>query len=112
MKINVHAEVFNKVYLPRKKVYSLKIYFLDDYKQAEKDTTSRQAKYAALELIADQFLSEVKSRTFGTTHNNFEFEAGANGFTVDQVHNDNLVQVFYDVTFTVRQNCTEGSFSY
>jgi hypothetical protein len=111
--VNSVSEGFNSNYLPRKKTFSLKIYFLDTYKQAEKDTTDRQTQYAALETIADQFLAEVKRRTMTSSdHAGFEFQAGANGFTVDQVHNDNLAQVFYDITFVAKQICSTGTFAY
>lgn len=102
---------FNNSYLPNKKSVTLQIFFFDTYKEAQQATTDKQTKYAALELIADQFLAEVKRRTINN-YLGFDLVTGSNGFEVDKVHNDNLVQISYNVTFTLQNICTTGTFSY
>jgi len=105
-----HLE-FNNSYLPRKKQYTLQIYFLDTYKESEVATTDKQTKYAALEVIADQYLAEVKRRTM-ESYLSFDYQIGSSGFEVDKLHNDNLVQVFYSITFVCNNQCTTGTFNY
>ena len=102
---------FNNSYLPRKKNYTLQIYFLDTYKQNEQDTTDRQTKYAELETIADKYLAEVKRRSVDN-YKNFEFSNGSTGFIVDKLHNHDLVQVFYTITFSCDNVCNLGTFNY
>ena len=109
--VDYTIDSFENNYLPRKKNFTLQIYFLDTYKQAEKDTTDKQTKYGALEVIADQYLAEIKRRTL-ESYLDFEFNIGASGFQVDDLHNDKLNQIVYNASFTVKNKCTTGTFSY
>ena len=105
------SDSFDNNYLSRAKTFTLQLFFLDTYKQSEQDTTDKQTKYGALETIADQFLAELKRRTI-ESYLDFDFNIGASGFQVDKVHNDELVQLTYTASFTVKNKCTNGSFSY
>ena len=87
------------------------MFLFDTYKEAEQVTTDRQTKYANLLTIGDQFLAEVKRRTMDS-HLGFEILTGSNGFEVDKLHNDNLVQVVFNLTFVTKQDCTTGTFNY
>jgi hypothetical protein len=109
--VNFTNENFNDVYLPRKKTITLQMFLFDTYKESEQVTTDRQTKYANLLTIGDQFLAEVKRRSM-EEHLGFEILTGSNGFEVDKLHNDNLVQVFFNLTFTAKQDCTVGTFNY
>ena len=109
--VNYSNDGFDNTYLPKKKIYTLQIFFLDLYKESEQSTTDKQTKYKNLELIADQYLAELKRRTI-ESYIGFDFTNGANGFEVDKLHNDSLVQVLYTITITAKQNCTVGTFNY
>ena len=112
--IDINPIDFKRSNLPNKVHYSFKLFFLDDYHTSEQKTTTRAAKYSELETIANQFLAEIKKRGIANSDLNFHLQTSQvnNGFVVDEVHNDKLVQLVYDVTFTAYGDCTEGTFSY
>lgn len=112
--IDINPESFKRNDLPHKVAYTLKLFFFDDYHTSEQKTTTRQAKYSELETIANQFLAEVKRRGIADSSLGFHIVDSQvnNGFVVDEVHNDKLVQLVYDVNFMAYNDCSTGSFSY
>ena len=112
--IDINPLTFNRSDLPNKVVYGFKLFFLDDYHVSEQKTTSRADKYSEVETIAHQFLAEVKRRGVADSSLGFHLQTSQvnNGFVVDEVHNDKLVQMVYDVSFTAYNDCSTGSFSY
>ena len=112
--IDINPQTFNRSNLPNKVIYGFKLFFLDDYHVSEQKTTTRQDKYSELETIAHQFLAEVKKRGLDNSALGFHIQDSQvnNGFVVDDVHNDKLVQLVYDVTFTAYNDCNTGTFAY
>lgn len=112
--IDINPIKFNRLNLPHTVDYSFKLFFFDTYQVSEQKTTSKQTKYSQLETIANQFIGEVKRRTEADSTLGFHIRTTAvnNGFVVDEVHNDNLVQLVYDVTFVAYNECNTGTFSY
>jgi len=112
--IDINPLTFNRSNLPHRIEYSFKLFFFDDYQVSEQKTTSKQDKYSQVETIANQFLAEVKRRTEADSSKGFHLKSSevSNGFVVDKVHNDDLVQLVYDVTFTAYNDCQTGTFNY
>ena len=110
--IDINPVNFTRSNLPSRVVYGFKLFFFDDYHTSEQKTVTRRDKYSELETIANQFLAEVKSRT--EAYSNLEFSLKTrqvnNGFVVDDVHNDKLVQMVYDVSFEAWGECLQGTF--
>lgn len=97
---------------PKAKQYTLVFFFMDLYKQEERKTVDKQTKYASLETVADQFISEVIRRGINC-NKGFQVldPATINGFFADHVHNDRLVQLTATITFSVDPDCTLGTFT-
>lgn len=112
--VDINPVNFTRNNLPNKINYGFKLFFFDDYLTSEQKTTTRQAKYSELETIANQYLAEIKNRTLADSTKGFHLQSAQvnNGFVVDKVHNDDLVQLVYDVTFTAYNECDTGTFSY
>lgn len=111
--IDINPLTFNRSNLPQRVDYTLKLFFLDTYHVSEQKTTSKQTKYANVETIANQYLAEVKRRTESLAKGFFlKSSLVNNGFVVDKVHNDNLVQLVYSVTFQADNDCNLGTFNY
>lgn len=98
---------YNNVFLPKNKSFTLRLFLFDTFF----DDIDKQTKYASLMTIGDQFLAEVKKRAVNN-YQGVSFKSGNNGFEVDKLHNDSLVQIVYNLTFTVENECTEGVFAY
>lgn len=111
--IDINPVNFSRSNMPSKVNYTFKIFFLDTYPVSEQKTTTRQTKYAEVETIANQYLAEVKRRceAYSTLKFTLLTRQVNNGFVVDQVHNDNLVQLVYSVTFEAWGECVQGTFS-
>ena len=111
--IDIKPTTFNRSNMPNKVVYGFKLFFLDDYPVSEQKTTTRQDKYSEIETIANQFLAEIKKRGDEYSTLNFTLKSREvnNGFIVDKVHNDSLVQLVYDVSFEAIGECVQGTFS-
>lgn len=97
--------------LPSASTYSVRMYFMNTYTEAEKLTTTLQEKIDALMIIAEQYFAELKTRN----------ESGANGFylgdisfgAIDETNSDRLIQLSYTVeVFVKREDCTVGTFVY
>lgn len=101
-------------YLPKKKEFSLSIFFLDTYSESLKSTENLQTKLNSLELIAEQYLAEVRRRTIADPNIGFKVvsESTTSGLFAQEVHNDRLVQVTANITVNTDNQCTTGSFSY
>lgn len=112
--IDINPLSLNRSNLPNKLVYGLKLFFLDTYMTSEQKTTVRQDKYSEMETIANQFLAEVQRITLADSSKGFHLQDKNinNGFVVDEVHNDKLVQLVYDVTFVAYNDCATGTFNY
>ena len=112
--IDVNPQAFNRSNLPNKVIYGFKLFFFDDYLTSEQKTVTRQQKYSELETIANQYLAEVKKRGLDNSNLGFHLQDAQvnNGFVVDEVHNDRLVQLVYDITFTAYNDCNTGTFVY
>ncbi len=107
----IHLERNN---LPKSVDYGFKLFFLDTYHVSEQKTTNRQTKYAELETLANQYLAEIQRRTIADSSKGFFIKSREvnSGFVVDEVHNDKLCQLVYDVTFRADNDCTTGTFVY
>ena len=97
--------------IPSNSTYTTNLYFLNTYTEAQKSSTTLQARQAALIAIADKYFAELKTRT----------ESGSKGFylgdisfnSIDEIHNERLIQLRYDVEFIVQaEDCTTGTFNY
>jgi len=111
--IDINVLTFNRSNLPQNVDYTLRMFFLDTYFQSQQKTTTRQTKYAAMETIANQYLAEVKRRTESLAKGfHLRSSTVSNGFVVDKVHNDDLVQLVYSVTFRADNDCQTGTFTY
>lgn len=111
--IDINVVSFGRSNLPHKVDYTFRIFFLDTYQVSQQKTTTRQTKYAAMETIANQYLAEVKRRTESLDKYFFlKSSSVSNGFVVDKVHNDDLVQLVYSVTFQADNDCQTGTFTY
>ena len=112
--IDINPVSFNRSNLPHKTTYTLKLFFLDTYLTSEQKTTTKQDKYSELETIANQFLAEIKRRTEEDSSKGFHLQSSNvnNGFVVDEVHNDKLVQYTISVNFTAYNDCNTGNFVY
>lgn len=109
--IEVEVTKYSRTNLPSTSVYTCNLLFLDTYTESEKSTTTLQSKQNTLMQYAEQFFAELRRRN----------DSGANGFYLgnvsfnsnDEAHNDNLVQLSYNVQFIVNvENCTLGTFNY
>ena len=111
--IDINPITLNRSNLPQRVDYTLRLFFLDTYQVSEQKTTTKQTKYAALETIANQYLAEVKRRTESLSKGFFlKSRSINNGFIVDKVHNDDLVQLVYSATFEADNDCNLGTFNY
>jgi len=111
--VDINVITFNRSNLPHRVDYTLRMFFLDTYMVSQQKTTTKQTKYAAMETIANQYLAEVKRRTESLAKGFFLKSASvSNGFIVDKVHNDDLVQLVYSVTFQADNDCSTGTFTY
>jgi hypothetical protein len=106
--VNILASEVGRSNMPNKVNYTLKVAFFD---VVNKNNT-REVNYSNLELIALQFFAEIKRRT-EVFNEDFMFVSAStyNGFALDQLHNDNLVQIIFDVQFNAIRNCTLGTFT-
>jgi PKD repeat protein len=106
--VNILASEVGRSNMPNKVNYTLKVAFFD---VVNKNNT-REVNYSNLELIALQFFAEIKRRT-EVFNEDFMFVSAStyNGFALDQLHNDNLVQIIFDVQFNAIRNCSLGTFT-
>lgn len=97
--------------LPAQSTYTCRFIFVDDYPESEKTSTTLQSKQGTLMQYAEQYIAEVRRRN----------DSGANGFylgstsfeSIDETHNDRLIQLTYNVEFIVNvETCTLGTFVY
>ena len=91
--------------------YSTTLYFMNTYTELEMATVTLQTKQGVLIEIANKYFAELRTRNI----------SGVNGFIVgtttfnsfDEIHNERLVQVSYNVDFiTYLEDCTTGTFNY
>jgi hypothetical protein len=105
------VDTYSRTNFPSSETITLPFYFFDTYDEAEKSTTTLQAKEDALQVIAEKYFAELRTRT----------ESGSKGFYMngltfnidDEQHSNRMVRISYEVEFTVkRESCTSGTFNY
>lgn len=109
--VNGVVDSFSRTNFPSSETYSQRFHFFDTYDESEKSSTDVQTKEDGLMVIAEQYFTELRTRT----------ESGAKGFYLvgltfnvdDEKHTNRLVEISYDVEFIAkRETCTAGSFVY
>lgn len=112
--IDINYKEWDRSFIPRRKRYDMRIFFLDTYKIAQKNSTQLKDKYGALELIADQYIVEVLRRTATDSSKGFDLKERDNirGTFAFNVHNDRLVQISFRLSFEARAECSTGTFNY
>jgi hypothetical protein len=91
--------------------YTCQLHFLDTYTEAEKATTTLQAKQGVLMTLANKYFAELRTRNNSGTNGFILGEVSFNSF--DETHNERLVEVSYNVEFiTYIESCTLGTFDY
>lgn len=104
----------NSEFLPRFKEYELRIFCFDLFQEAEKQTTDLQTKQAEIELILDQYIAEIISRTQATTTRGYvitNFKSGISGILAKDVHNNKLIMASYNITVNHDTQCEGGDFA-
>lgn len=91
-------------YKAGKQSFSGKFFFYDTYHQAEQASKNLWTKQSELNELALKVIGEVKNRSFNYTT---PFDINFNqGFFAKDVHNAQLIQVYFDWTATVQTECT------
>ena len=105
------TEGFNINHLPKRKIYSFRLFIYDTFKTEEQRTSTLQAKQTRLELIFDQYIAEIIRATLTDHTKGFTVQTnGMPGFLAKDVHNDKLIQGFVTITVIVDGDCTVGDF--
>lgn len=112
--ISINPVRITRSFLPDKVDYTVKVFFYDTYNVSEQKHKKKQSKYDELVNIAFKYFAEIQRRFENGDVTDFYLERTTinNGFVVDKLHNDDLVQVTFDVLVKAKGNCTTGTFNY
>lgn len=109
--VSVVVDKYSRVNLPSSTTYECNIVFMNTYTELEKETIDLQTKQDELINISYKYFAELRSRN----------DSGDNGFylldirfnSIDETHNERLIQLDYTVTFSVKlEDCSLGTFNY
>jgi hypothetical protein len=97
----------------RQRVYVLKLHFFDLYSRTDAATIDAQEKQRDIELVAEEFLQEFRSR-YREQNKPWKLEnedafTGQWGFNK---HNDRLIQLTYTLKIRSQGECVAGVFVY
>lgn len=108
---NVRIEAMNLQ--TRQRVYLLKLTFFDRYTRPEESLVESEQKQRDLEVLAEQFLHEFKSRykTKGFPWK-IENEEKIVGTWLYRKHQDRLIELSYTLPIRCQGECLAGTFNY
>lgn len=101
-------------YIPKKSIYTIKLFFLDSFHVSEQKEKASYTKLDELEALSDQYLAELQRRAFTGKNTTFELieKNTITGFGSPKIHNDNLAMVTIEVKFRANNDCDLGTFNY
>lgn len=97
----------------RQRVYQLKLTFFDRYTRPEEASTASEHKQRDLEVLAEQFLHEFKSRYKANGLPwKIENEEKIVGNWQYRKHQDRLIELSYTLPIRCQGECLAGTFNY